>query len=303
MRDFDSVKKEDREKKLYFNKHEFEKISELSKKDPFTSIECYERYFEKYPDDNSARTYYIFNLITIGNLKKAEELLNDLEIELNRNPFYQHEEEKAKLLILNIKLCKLKLYLLQERNDEALDIFYSSFDELSYLGNELVFYLRKLRGTIDLNRREPNSYMFRQIVKYQEEDFRNHIKKHLADYNENNRDISITYFNPDFPVDKVIEEIKKYIPSEKKLCYGYFENMYVFKYDQCGRDNNKLVDYFKIFTFNNTQNFITMCPSNCCENYPYVDLNYLKEIEEPKTLTKRPSQIDKFYNRYKMNNK
>ena len=67
-----------------------------------------------------------------------------------------------------------------------------------------------MRGTVDLRRREPNSYMFRQIVEYKEEDFRDHIKKHLADYNENDRNISVAYFNSDFPIDKAIIEVKKY---------------------------------------------------------------------------------------------
>ena len=72
MRDFDNVKPEDREKKLYFNKHEFIKLSEQSKKDPFGAIEGYQKYLEKYPDDNSARTYYASNLIAIGRFKEAD---------------------------------------------------------------------------------------------------------------------------------------------------------------------------------------------------------------------------------------
>lgn len=298
MRNFDRTKPENQEKQLYFNKHEFCKISELSKKDPFVANIAYEHYFEKYPHDNSAKTYYISNLIAVGDLKKAQEELNKLEIELSRNSLYHFDVEKAKTLKHNIKICKLKLYLYQDRIEEALSFFYNNLSEFSYLGKEIMFYYRKLRGTLDLNRREPNSYMFRQIVEYKEEDFREHIKKHLADFNENNREISVTYFNPDFPIDKVIGEIKNYIPSNKKMCYGFLENMYIFKYDQCGRDNNRLVDYFKVYTFNNSQNFITMCPSCDCEKYPSVDLNYLKEKEEQKKLEKRPSQIDKFRQRY-----
>lgn len=298
MRDFDRVKPEDRDKKLYFNKHEFIKISELGKKDPYGSIRAFEHYFEKYPDDNSARTYYITKLIAVGHLDRAKEELEQLEIRFNRNSLYHYDEERARMLNHNINLCKLKLFVYENRIEEALHFFYSNFDEFSYLGAEVEFYFRKLRGKIDPNRRVPNSYMFRQIVEYQEDDFRNHIKKHMADYNENDRNISVTYFNSDFPIDRVIEEVKKYIPSDKRLCYGFLEDMYVFKYEQCGRDTNKIVDYFKVFTFTNTQDFITMCPSSECENFPYVDLSYLKEKEEPKTLVKRPSQIDKFNKRY-----
>ena len=300
MRDFDRVKPENKEKKLYFNKYEFKKISELGKKDPYGAIQAYEHYFEKYPNDHSAKTYYISKLIAVGEFKKAEEELKKLEITFNRDSLYHYDEERARILEHNIKICKLKLLVYEDRKEEALHLFYSNLEEFSYLGSEVIFYFRKLRGMIDKKRREPNSYMFRQIVEYKEEDFRDHIKKHLADFNENDRNISVSYFSQDFPIDKAIEEVKKNIPSDKRLCYGFLEDMYVFKYEQCGRDSNRLVDYFKVYTFTNTQNFITMCPSSNCENYPYIDLSYLKEKEEPKTLVKRPSQIDKFNKRYNM---
>lgn len=299
MREFDRIKPEDREKKLYFNKYEFLKIAELSKTDPFAAIEQYKAYFDKYPEDHSAKAYYISALISVGEFEEAENELNNLEIELKRNSLYHSNIDRADHLEHDIKLSKLKLLFYQGKKQEALDYFYLNFDELSDLRREVIFYFRKMRGTIDPNRRTPNSYIFRQIVEYKEEDFRDHIKKHLADFNENDRNISVSYFSPNFPVDKVIGEIKTLIPSDKKLHFRFIEDMYIFKYDQCGRDCNRIVDYFKVFTFNNTQEFITMCPSTDCENLPYVDLNYLKEKEEPKVLTKRISQIDKFNNRYK----
>ena len=300
MRDFDRVKPEDRDKKMYFNKHEFVKITELGKKDPYGSIQAFQHYFEKYPDDNSARTYYISKLIAVGQFEEAKEELEKIEIVFGRNSIYHYDEDRARVLGHNITLCKLKLLLYEGKYEEALNLYYLNKEDFSYLGAEVEFYFRKLRGKIDPNRRTPNSYMFRQIVEYKEEDFREHIKKHLSDFNENDRNISVSYFNPDFPIDKAIEEVKKYIPSDKKLCYGFLEDMYVFKYDQCGRDTNRLVDYFKVYTFSNTQDFITMCPSSDCEKFPYIDLNYLKEKEEPKALVKRPSQIDRFYKRYNM---
>ena len=43
-----------------------------------------------------------------------------------------------------------------------------------------------------------------------------------------------------------------------------------------------------------------MVPCDGCEKFPHDDLNYLKEKEEPKSLEKRPSQIDKFKQRYSL---
>ena len=56
-------------------------------------------------------------------------------------------------------------------------------------------------------------------------------------------------FSSDFPIDKVVEEVKKYIPSNKRLCEGVFEDHYIFKYDMCGRVNQKPEDYFKVICF------------------------------------------------------
>ena len=86
------------------------------------------------------------------------------------------------------------------------------------------------------------------------------------------------------------------IPNENKLSWGFIEDTYIFKYDGCGRDNDRLVDYFKVVTFKNSKDIITMCPSCDCEEFSHVDLNYLNDKEEQKV--KKISQIDKFYKRY-----
>ena len=287
----------DTEKKLYFNKFEFNKIQELSKKDPLLAIELYKDYLIKYPSDYSARTYFASLLIAVGQFNKAEEVLNNLEAIICKNPSYA-KDEKVDILKHNLKLSWLKLLLYSDRKKELLDYYYQNREEFDYLGGEVTFYFRKLAGKTSNCVREFNAYMFRQIIEYREEDFKDHIKKHLADFNENDRSISVSYFSCDFPVDQIIEEVKKYIPSDKKLCLGFIENTYVFKYDECGRDKNRLVDYFKVITFNNNCDFITMCPSQDCECLPFIDLNYLKEKEDKDVKVKRLSQIDKFNRRY-----
>ena len=61
-----------------------------------------------------------------------------------------------------------------------------------------------------LKKRDINSYLFRQIVSYDENDFIDHIKKHTADSNCDKDDPNKNIFSTDFPVDKIIDEIKKY---------------------------------------------------------------------------------------------
>ena len=71
-------------KKGYFNSFEFEKIKDVSKKNPYEAIRLYENYFNRYPDDHFAYTYYVSMLITVGNYEKAEEVLKQVKYRLDR---------------------------------------------------------------------------------------------------------------------------------------------------------------------------------------------------------------------------
>ena len=283
-------------KKGYFNSFEFEKIRDVSKKNPYEAIRLYENYFNRYPDDHFAYTYYVSMLITVGNYEKAEEVLKQVKYRLDRESIYKRNDKRARFLYYNLAFCKLKLLIYQHRYEDALSLYYKTEDLLS-LGEQIELYLLKLNGKLDKKRVESDPYINRQIIEYREEDFIDHIKKHLQDYNENNKSISKTYFSYDFPMDKVLKEIKSKLKDCSKLSWGFHEDTYVFKYDGCGRDNDKLVDYFKVICFYGTEDMITITPSSGCEEMPYMDLNYLNEKEEVKV--KKISQIDKFNRRYK----
>jgi hypothetical protein len=137
-----------------------------------------------------------------------------------------------------------------------------------------------------------------QAYNYNEELFKEHIKKHQKLYNTDQDNSNEYIFENDFPIEKIINEVKKYIPSDKKICPGYFDNTYFFKYDKCGKVKNTWTNIFTVVCFPNTNNIITMCPVSGYERLPYVNLNYLKDYEEEKTNVKRLSQIDKFNMRY-----
>ena len=84
-----------------------------------------------------------------------------------------------------------------------------------------------------------------------------------------------------------------------RICLGLYDDMYVFKYDSCGKDNYKIVNYFKVICFEGTSQIITMYPASDCEKLPYIDLNYMKTKEDTpkiKVLTQR----EKFNTRYNL---
>ena len=161
---------------------------------------------------------------------------------------------------------------------------------------KVLFYLEcKLGINEKLNRNNLN-YAKRQILEYNEDDFLYHIRKHLADFNKDLDEPNKFIFAVDFDIEKIYQEAKKYIPSDKKLLSGLYEEHYYFKCDECGRVNNKITDYFKIIGYYDTSNFITMCPTIKVDNIPCVDLNYLKDNTQ--SNVKKISQVDKFYKRY-----
>lgn len=281
----------------YFDKWEFKQALDLIEINPLESKRLFEIYLEKYPEDYCCYTYYCSVLICLGEFEAAQKVFDYVEkIFITHKNF--RSPQKMKFFEQNIKFNKIKLLIYNKKFNELYDFLCSCprdfIDELFY---GVLFYTKKQLGLLDPNRREGNSYLFKQIVRYEEKDFLEHIKKHLADYNmlEDKRNSSI--FSPDFPIYDVIEEIKKYIPSNNRTCPGFLENIYIFKYDNCGREDNRLVDYFKVICFHDTKEFITMCPASKCENLPYVDLNYLVTNKE-NIKVKQLSQIEKFNKRF-----
>ena len=283
----------------YYDTWEFLKTNDITKTNPIEANSRFEEYLQKYPQDYSAYTYYAYNLITLGQFTKAEKILNKLENKFKSDTHFAKQTYKISGLNHDILVNRVRLLCYQEKYDEAYNLLKNNREEFEHMGvSDIVFYCKKKMGKIDFNRRENNSYLFRQIVEYKEEDFMEHIKKHLADYNSNLDEPNKNVFVPNFPINEVVEEIKKYIPSNKMLCTGFWEDVYIFKYNECGRANNRLVNYIKVVCFHNTKDFITILPVSDCENLPCVDLNYLiKEDKQPET--RRMSKVDKFNQRYK----
>ena len=280
----------------YFNIHEFKRAIDLIDIDPFLSITLLERYLEKYPKDYSAYAYYCSNLIILGKIEEAEKIYNYLE-KIYKEDDVIKKYDRTRKIEENMIFSKIKLLSYQKKYEELYELCVKNANFIINSGmNGAFFYSKKKTGRLNLENREKNSYLFRQIIKYEESEFLEHIKKHLYFDDENDNDKSKAIFEPNFPIEKVIEEIKKYIPSNKKLLLGFYDNIYFFKYDNCGRADDRIVDYFRVVCIDGTSDIITMCPVVGSKNLPYVDLNYLVKEEVPKI--KRMSQIDKFNQRF-----
>ena len=284
-------------KNKYYNEWEFDRILKVMEFNPLTANIKLEAYLNKYPKDYCAIIMYIATLITIGKFSKAEMLLNELEDTYKKDKHFIKKYPKIyqEKLRANIISSRIRLLSYQEKYEEAQNLYLKYEDDLQKLGIEMeriLFYLRKKLNLPIRIDPESYRYIYRQINEYSVVDFLGHIKKHLALYNHNKEQ---SIFNCDFPLDKVITEIKKYIPGEKRLYPFIYADLYIFKYDSCGIESGKVANYFKVVCFHNTSDIITMYPINCCEESLCIDINYLIPND---TKLKALSRIDRFNNRY-----
>ena len=285
-------------KNKYFDRWEFKQANSIIETNPLEAKLKFEQYLEKYPEDYSTYYYYASVLIILGDLDVAEKVLNFVEEKANNNKEFTNDLKKVNILNYGILFNRLRILSYKGDYEEFYRIYTQNINLTANMDiNHCLFYCKQKLGKLDNEIREQNPYLFRQIIEYKESDFLKHIKKHLYDHKIQMPNES--FFFADFPIDKIIEEIKLYIPSSKKLCFGFFQDVYAFKYNNCGTDINKLADYFKVICLHNTANFITIFPSSKCQNFPYIDLNYL--ACDNKNKVKKLSQTEKFNMRYKKN--
>ncbi len=289
-------------KEKYYNVHEFNQAISLFDINPYEAKLRFEQYLEKYPKDYSAYVHYASILITLNELGDAEKILDLVQKSFNNNSRFYNDPNKRKLLKNKFDFEKTRLLSYKGLYEEAHQLspyLYSDLkDQISV--HRLRFFCEKMCNKLNVNRDTCGSYIYKQIFQYMESDFIEHINKHTANYNQDRDNPNNNIFSPDFPIHKVVNEVKKYIPSERKILSGFIDDVYFFKYDQCGRKNNKIVDYFKVICFHDTANFITMLPVEEGKYLPHVDLNYLKETKE-NSIVKRKSRVELFNQKYKRN--
>ena len=281
----------------YFDTLYFKKIADNRKYNPYEANRLFENYIKNYPNDYVAYIYYASNLISIQKFDEAKKVISFIEHKLENDKYFIKYPNKLKLTKKDLLFNKLRLLMLEEKWSEAHSLIINNLKAISELkiNGVVLFYCEYKMGLIEIKRNEDNPYIFRQIIQYSEEDFLDHIQKHLSQEEDANI-INNNVFIPDFPITNVINEIKKYIPSNKRISHGFFDDSYYFQYNACGRQNGKLVDYIKVPCFKSSDNIITLFPTSKCEHMPLIDLNYLQEQSYSR---KRISQIDKFNTKYK----
>lgn len=265
------------------------KIIKTLNDDPYYSINKLEEYINNFPNDYFGYSYYLKLLIDVGRLDDADLLIKKIE-----------DSTLLEKIDIHFLFAKLRVLVFKGKYEQAHELYTEHKEELLRKDpRTIVFEVIYARvKNLPLNTVDgPNSnfYFYNQFVNYSEKSFLNHIKKHLSSCTDEFDVMNAAMFTPEFPYKKVIEEIKRTIPNDKHLLYSFFNDLYVFKYDFCGRSNNKTTDYFKVIASHDTNNLITMYPYLYGECVPYTDFNYLNNN---RSKVRRLSQIDKFNQKY-----
>ncbi len=273
----------------YFNEEEFYRILSLKQQHKYYQFEkvcCH--YLEQYPYDCRVFNLYASFFIEFGKLEEAEKILSQVQIQKGTK-----EED-----IYQIRYTKMKLLGFQEKFEECYQLFQENREYFKQEKKGFYFIEAYLRNQLNLLQEisEEHSYAINQIVQYSDQAALDHIRtNHLL---ENIEDKS--FFLEDFPLEEIYFHIKNILPSleEKKVLSSIFKNEYIFYYPHCGMDQETPLNYIRIFTFQNSNQMITMFPSNNWKQYPVTDLSNLQEKKSDSKI-KRLSQIEKFQQRYK----
>jgi len=276
-------------KNKYYDEIRFKRIVKFVEENMFDkALAEYQLYFENYPNDCCARVYYSELLIRIGRFNEAERVLSDVATNSNIR----------KLALEDTLLMNVKLLASQEKYEEAYSILINNrevFDNRNWTIRGVELFLLSRLGLLTEEQKKQNLYLLSQIVNYSEESCLDHISKHLSFEGNDN----VCIFNEDISLEKLYYQVREMLPLDDKIYSSIIDNVYIFKYENCGRVDGKVVDYFKVATLQHSNDIITMYPYKNTERIVHKDLT--PTIDYSYTKVKRMSQIDKFNQRYSKN--
>lgn len=280
----------------YFNCWEYSGSKSIIMSNPLLAAEKFKQYIEKYPKDYFSYISYANVLLTLGNIKEAENVIKLGSDLANENINFKNSN-KYRDFLGNLNFVLLRLFAYNENYTKLYEYCINNPEEIRKKGLISEFLFSKIKcGLIDENDVSKLSYKASQLYNYNEKSFLEHEKKHLKS-EDSSYDTNISsVFNIDFPFEKVLKEIKRNINLDNKYFYGFFEDKYFFRYDGCGEAFHKNTDYFEVITIHNTHNILTIYPSLDGKFHNNIDLNYILLEDVP---TRKLSQIDKFNMRYK----
>ena len=291
----------EKEKKYIYNYNYMNNIIKNKTVDEITKIKRIKNYLEQYPYDYPSYCLLASLLVTIGKNDEAQKIIDMIKANVFNNPKFLNIKDDNYIYELKLKVIhtQLRIYLYRFDYNKAYELLKDN--ELMLMDAKIkeiglaYSYCSKIQNNSNFIIDSNFNYKKRQLLNYSEKAFFEHIDKHLMNSLENLD--SISKFYDDFDFQKVYNKLKEIIPNNIALHPAFFEDIYYFKYNNCGKLNNKNVNYFTVVAIAGTNNFISMYPTKINDNNLVIDLNYLKENEQSRS--RKLSQIEKFNQKYK----
>lgn len=273
---------------MRYNVDEFKNILTLVEENCIKqAFYAYQEYFKRYPNDISAKSYYVDLLIRVGQFEEARKMIKK----------YIHRDNLSEIVYQNFELRKIRLLSATGQYQECYDLLLRDsgiFQERSWVTQGILLELKKKLGILESSDYQQNHYFLSQIVNYSEDRCLQNLNKYR--YHDVNN-IHSTYFMDDFPLERVYYALRDKLPLEKKIYLDLTTDLYIFQYANNGKINGRMVDYLAVITLLDSNDIIRIRPYENkgrlgCENM------YLPMEPNQSSKVKKMSQIDKFNRRY-----
>lgn len=242
-------------------------------------------FLDEFGFDCEVMTNYGKMLRQNNQVDEAIQVLSDLVD-------YQ-EENNIKHSYVAAKRELFKVYFINDYYEEAYKQFCSIewhptdplYSQLGYI--ETILKIKV--GIYDRNPLEEPPFITK-LLYYDEDLSREHIREHLWEKDKEKH----TLFN-DIDIDTLFSNVKKVLPSSKKIQKFALNDIYLFSFSRVGGGNNNML---KVITTKGTNDIVSMYPTDEITKDYINDNLYLEYLEEKNTKIKRLSQIEKFNKRY-----
>ena len=217
------------------------KIDAIRYTNPYEALKLYENYLKRYPDDYETKLLYASTLVTIKEFDLAHELLEEVKFEYKSNRKITENSETRKILDKCALYTEIRYLTYTEQYKKLYELLKKVPYEVREEFDIPCFYADLKMGKISQdNISNLRSYVKKQIYSYSEEDFRKCLNKHLYEHNLDKDEQCDKIFDKDFPVEEVLEAVKDNLNYDNAICSGGYSDVYIFKFDQCGKDNGAL---------------------------------------------------------------
>ena len=172
-------KDKNKKSKEYFNCWEYSDSKSITMSNPLLAAEKFKQYIEKYPKDYFSYISYANILLTLGNIKEAENVIKLGSNLANENINFKNSNKYRDFLeSLNYVLLRLLAY--NENYTKLYEYCINNPEKIrkNDLSSELFFSKIKC-GLINENEISKLSYKASQLFNYDEKLFLEHEKKHL----------------------------------------------------------------------------------------------------------------------------